>query len=644
MGIIRILPAEVAGRIAAGEVIERPASVIKELVENSIDAGATRIRIHTEQGGQRLIQVVDDGKGMDRQDAMLCLEAHATSKITQEGDVGQILSLGFRGEALPSISAVSRFELQTRPPEQLSGTEILVNHGAIQEIRECGCAPGTSIRVQWLFGNLPARRKFLKSPATEDDFIQEMVLMLALTRPQIAFELTQNGRTVFRAPAAQDIAPRVEMLVGKDAFAAMLPVEYQEEGIHVYGFIAKPGFTRASRREQRVIVNGRSASAETIYFAIREAYDTLVVKGRYPGVVLYVDLAPDRVDVNVHPTKREVRFREPMRVSRVVAAALRQALRGLALLDPVDPNPWKPTPTPQASSPATLVDTTPEPPSLPPEPPLPPAANTSPGSPSIPAAVSPEAPPLPPPIPPRPSQEPLRRNYAVSLPMDTRDVPLTPPPSSESAPAGAAASPAHTSPVSLGGSGASPIQVRLLGPLGKEYLLAESDSGLVVVSIRGASQRILFERLLKNLRQGEKASVQPLLMPITLHLAPDESRLLARETPYFRSLGFVIEEFGAHTFLVTAVPQNLPDCALESTIRDILTDLRQESVTNRQSAMHLAQLASRHGISRRGPLPPEGQRLLLEELMRCEMPYADPAGQPTMVHITYSELGKRFRS
>ncbi len=628
MGIIHILPAEVAGRIAAGEVIERPASVIKELVENSIDAGATRIRILTEQGGQRLIQVVDNGKGMDRQDAMLCLEAHATSKISQEGDVGQILSLGFRGEALPSISAVSRFELQTRPPEELSGTEILVNHGAIQEIRECGCAPGTSIRVQWLFGNLPARRKFLKSPATEDDFIEEMVLMLALTRPQIAFELIQNNRTVFRAPASQDIGPRVEMLVGKDAFAAMLPVEYQEEGIHVYGFIAKPGFTRASRREQRIIVNGRTASAETIYYAIREAYDTLVVKGRYPGVVLYVDLAPDRVDVNVHPTKREVRFREPMRVSHVVASALRQALRGLALDVSLDPNPWERLP--QSESPqVSLVDTTPAPPEDPVSP-------VSPGP-------SPQAPPVPVPPsalpPPRPSQEPLRRNYAVILPLDTREAPDGPASASPESPEEEAPSP--PSPVPASSSG---VQVRLLGPLGADYLLAESDSGLVVVSVRGASQRILFERLLKNLRQGEKACLQPLLMPITLHLAPDESRLLAREVPYFRSLGFVIEEFGAHTFLVTAVPQNLPDCALESTIRDILTDLRQESVTNRQSAMHLAQLASRHGISWKGPLPVEGQRLLLEELMRCEMPYADPAGQPTMVHITFSELGKRFRS
>ena len=226
MGVIRVLPAEIAGRIAAGEVIERPASVIKELVENSIDAGASRVRVLTEQGGQKLMQVIDDGRGMDRQDAMLCLEAHATSKIQEDGDVGQIRTLGFRGEALPSISSVSRFELQTRQAGQDSGTEVVVDNGVIQDIRECGCAPGTSVKVQWLFGNLPARRKFLKGAATEDDYIHEMMLMLALTRPGVSFELFQNGRCVLRSPATAEIGSRVEMLVGKDAFEAMIPVEH----------------------------------------------------------------------------------------------------------------------------------------------------------------------------------------------------------------------------------------------------------------------------------------------------------------------------------------------------------------------------------------------------------------------------------
>lgn len=645
MGVIHVLPSEIAGRIAAGEVIERPASVIKELVENSIDAGATRIRVFTEQGGQKLMQVVDDGRGMDREDAMLCLEAHATSKITKEGDVGQIATLGFRGEALPSISAVSHFQLQTRPHDDLSGTEVVVNNGAIQDVRECGCAPGTSIKVQWLFGNLPARRKFLRGASTEDDYIHEMMLLLALTRPQVSFELTQNGRCVLRAPASMGVAGRVEMLVGKDAFSAMLPVDYQEDGIHVYGYISRPGFTRGSRREQRIVVNGRAASAETVFFAIREAYETLVVKGRYPGVVLYVDIAPERVDVNVHPTKREVRFREPMKVSKVVGAALRQGLRSLGI--PADlpgeifvggatlPRTGQETPQ--------FVDTTPAA-GVPAPSGIPDAetvfGNAPAGVPVPPVAAPPPmtARPLEPVLPP-PPVTPVMPQAARPIQTPLPFVPEPPaPPAGDAAPGGDASASAPSLV-----SAPSSTAFRLLAPLGKEYLLAESNSGLVVVNLRGASQRILFERLLSNLHR-EKALRQPLLIPVTLHLAPDEARLLAREIPYFQSVGFSVEEFGSHSFLVTAVPPSLPDKDLDATIRDILNDLRQETVTNCQSAIHLAQLASRHAIRRKDAMSHEEQLLLLKELMACEMPYTDPAGLPTMVHITESELRKRFRS
>lgn len=649
MGIIRILPSEIAGRIAAGEVIERPASVIKELVENSIDAGAKRIRVLTEQGGQKLMQVIDDGKGMDRQDAMLCLEAHATSKITKEGDVGQIRTLGFRGEALPSISAVSRFEMQTRQADQVSGTEVIVNNGVIQDMRECGCAPGTSIKVQWLFGNLPARRKFLRGPATEDDYIQEMLLMLSLTRPDISFELHQNGRCVLRAASSLDIAGRVEMLIGKDAFAAMIPVEYAEDGIHVYGFISKPGFTRSNRRDQRIIVNGRAASAETVFFAIREAYDTLVLKGRYPGVVLYVDIAPERVDVNVHPTKREVRFREPARVSNVVGAALRQALRGMTV--PQQDIVQKPFDWSSKDVAVELVDTTPKGDAT--------AHGGVDGAPSqsaenvfgekgansepqtakanvnvAPAPVFPERP-VTPAMPKafQPIQAPLPFAPEERTSDGETSVPESLPPK-----LGAALP-------SMGGqlSSKPSDNYRLLGPLGKDYLLAESPTGLIVVNIFAASQRVLFERLLVNLRTKDLPR-QALLMPVTIHLAPDEARLLARELPFFQSIGYSIDEFGANAFLVTAVPQNIPDKDLGTTIRDILGDLRQDSVTNRQSAIHLAQLASRHAVRRKEHLEPAEQMQLLDELMRCEMPYADPAGLPTMVHITYSELSKRFKT
>ena len=629
MGIIKILSAEVAGRIAAGEVIERPASVIKELVENSIDAGATRNRVVTEQGGQKLMQVVDNGRGMDREDAILCLSAHATSKISREGDVGQIATLGFRGEALPSISSVSRFEMQTRMEDQLTGTEVIVNNGVIQDVRDCGCAPGTSIKVAWLFGNLPARRKFLKGPATEDDHIQEMILLLALSRPDIAFELVQNGRSVIRVPASANLGTRVELLLGKDAFAAMLPVDYEEEGIRVRGFISKPGFTRSSRRDQRVVVNGRAASAETVFFAIREAYDSLVMKGRYPGVILYLDLAPDRVDVNVHPAKREVRFREPMRVAKVVGTALRNALRNLA---GVDASPWNEFQNPFGEPPAqpgagdeppTLTDTTPK--------------GEQPAAKPVASQASSVAPPVaaPSPIVFQPIQSPLPFAPVGNQP------PVHP--EEDAVPSQETGAPAREEPKSHEVDRELPNGIRLLGPFHQGYLLAEGREGLIVVNVRAASQRILFERMLANLKQ-KKVSQQPLLIPVTINLALDEARLLSRQLEHFAALGYTIEEFGGNAFVITAVPANLQDSDLGIAMRDILSDLRRDSVTNRQSAMHLAQTASRHAVRVKQELSPMEQQALLRDLLKCEMPYADAAGLPTMVHITFSELQKRFKT
>ncbi|MFA6930419.1 MAG: DNA mismatch repair endonuclease MutL [Lentisphaeria bacterium] len=612
MSVIKILSAEVAGRIAAGEVIERPASVLKELVENSIDAGATRIRVLAEQGGQRLLQVIDNGCGMDRQDALLCLEAHATSKIRDESDVGQIHTLGFRGEALPSISSVSRFHLQTRQADVLEGTEILINYGQIEDVRDCGCAPGTNIKVAYIFGNLPARRKFLKGPATEDSHLEETMLLLALSRPDIAFDLHLNGRKVLQVGSAQDIAARTAMLLGKDAFLAMLPVDYVEERVHVYGYISKPGFTRSTRHEQRIIVNGRAAIADTVYFGIRNAYDTLIPKGRYPAVVLYIDLEPDRVDVNIHPTKHEVRFRDSMRISAILAAALRQALRSM-------PGGAEEITTPAIGSDSREKGASPEP--LPVMP-----------VPFVPAPVQPSLP-LP---------GPFRQTH-TGAPVFS---PPTTPTSSQATPSPEALKTSNTPPTPpppAEGAGANMLQtLRIKSRLGKRYLLAESSAGLVVVDLVAAQQRILFERLLKNL-QASKIPQQQLLLPITVNLSPDESKFLHSELSHFQSLGFSLEHFGGHCFLVTALPANLPDQDFAVTIRDIIDDLRNNNLSNRQNAIHLAQVASRHAVRIREQWSEADLHCILRDLVRCEMPYACPAGHPTMVHITYSELEKRFK-
>ena len=622
MGIIRILPADVAGRIAAGEVIERPASVLKELTENAIDAGATRIRILTEDGGRKLIQVIDNGKGMDQQDAMMCIEAHATSKISSQGDVGQIKTLGFRGEALPSISSVSHFELQTRTADSAVGTEVIVDNGAIAAIRECGCAPGTSIKVGYLFGNLPARRKFLRGANTEDSYMEEMMLLLALSRPDISFELLQNNRTVLRAQGTADIGVRVQMLLGKDAFQAMLPVEYTEDDIHVSGFISRPGFTQKSRREQRIIINGRAAAADTVYFAIREAYDTLIPQGRYPGVVLYLELPPERVDVNVHPSKREVRFREPMRVSAAVTTAIRNALRCLSSFGmngeetvAAPPHSHEVAGTPDAPLPSRPV------------------------TPAQPLAFQPIQSPLP--FAPTTETQDGRRQ-APQRPAETPAAPVQAAAQQTTKPQTTPAQPpmpADAAPIAA----APAVAFRLLGRVGKEYLAAESNGGIIVINIHSAHQRILFEELLANLR-SEHVMQQQLLLPVTLELAPDDARILARQLDHFKALGYTIEPFGGNAFLITPTPANIKDAELGSVMRDIISDLRHDSVTNRQSATHLAQLAARHAVRNNAELSQQDQLRLIERLLRCDMPYADPAGLPTMLNITTGELAKRFKS
>ena len=629
MSIIRVLSAEVAGRIAAGEVVERPASVVKELVENSIDAGATRIRVAAEQGGQRLIQVTDNGCGMDRDDAIMCFEAHATSKISTEADVGQIKSLGFRGEAIPSISSVSRFILQTRRKEDDVGTEIVVDNGAIRDVQDCGCAPGTNIKVAHLFGNLPARRKFLKGPDTEDGHIEEMVLQLALARPDISFSLVLNNREVIRASATNDLGARILMLLGKDVYEAMLPVNYQEDDISVRGFISKPGFTRTSRRDQRTIVNGRTATADTVYFAIRDAYDTLVIKGRYPSTVLYIDLPPNRVDVNVHPTKREVRFRDPRQVGGVIATAIRAALRQLQGGE--DPTMQPP---PVQLPPVEPVVELPPPPVVKPQPVenKPSAFPTKTALPSSTTTVPPvTAAPFP-----IPAAQPFKPEpQQISLPLPDRPASVNPPaspPKPEDTPVQPPQRPVNSDLASL----------RVCGRLGNRHLLAESANGLVIIDLRAAHQRILFEKLLANLKT-QKIPQQPLLIPVTVNLGQEEARFLNSQTKHFQSLGFTIEHFGGNAFIVTAVPSSYPNQDIAQTLRDIIDDLRQSRTTNVQSAIHIAQAACHHAISLKANLTEKEVSQLISDLARTTMPYTDPNGNPTMIHITYSELEKRFK-
>lgn len=327
MSRVRLLSDTLASQVAAGEVIERPASVVKELVENSIDAEARSIEVMIRRGGISLIRVTDDGVGMDRDDALLCLERHATSKIRTAADLATVATLGFRGEALPSIASVTRFRLTTREKGAVAGTEVLVSGGKIETVRDGGEAPGTQVEVRSLFYNLPARRKFLRSENTETRNIEHQLNLQAISHPEIAFSLVRDERIVFQLPSTKSLRERIRDLMGSELLARLLEAEPASRGkLRVSGFIGQAGVSRASRTQQFVFVNGRAVESPVIGAALKEGYHTALMKGQFPVSFLFVELDPAEVDVNVHPAKREVRFRDPAGVREAVVAAIRRTL------------------------------------------------------------------------------------------------------------------------------------------------------------------------------------------------------------------------------------------------------------------------------------------------------------------------------
>src|SRR5437870_8620862 len=329
MSRIRLLPEIVASQVAAGEVVERPASVVKELVENSIDAGAGKIDVLIRRGGISLMRVIDDGCGMDRDDALLSLERHATSKIRSVSDLEAISTLGFRGEALPSIASVSRFRLTTREPDAVAGTEIVVNGGKIDLVRDGGEAPGTQVEVRSLFYNLPARRKFLRSENTETRNIEHQLHLQAIGHWQIAFTFVRDDATVFQLPAAANLRDRIRDLYGNDLLERLLEVRPADGGkIDISGFIGQGGLSRQTRAQQLVFVNGRAVENPVVSAALREGYHTALMKGQFPVTFLFLRLDPASVDVNVHPAKREVRFRDPTALREAVVNSIRRTLEG----------------------------------------------------------------------------------------------------------------------------------------------------------------------------------------------------------------------------------------------------------------------------------------------------------------------------
>ena len=672
MNRIRLLTEQVANQIAAGEVVERPASVVKELVENALDAGAGKISVEIQAGGRSLVRVTDDGWGMSRDDALLCLERHATSKIQRAEDLASIATMGFRGEALPSIASVSRFTLTTRerggPEEAIEGTQIVVAGGKISEVRAAGSAPGTSVEVRQLFFNLPARRKFLRTEETEAAHIQHYLTLAALAYPEIAFTFVKDGRTVWQLPPvvteasrtvaaaegrpAEPLSSRIEALrerrralLGEER---LLPVNFSTwldepaggldetdifesasaekseavkpgSEVRIWGLIGSPGVSRGTRESQFVFVNRRPVENRGINYALIEGYHTSLMKGRYPVCCLFLEIDPAAVDVNIHPSKREVKFHREAEVRKLIGRAVRDSLLAFHA-GPVSGAGADPERRGKEQMEARL-----------------PELRAAPESPAPPAPELQSAPKAPERPNPPPQQTPLRTDFPKAellRPSAISSAAPPPEPASESRP------PAVVSSMPL-----LNVPLRLVGVIGRLYVLFESDRGLVLLDQHAAHERVLFEQMLARLEQGGTAASQKLLLPETIELPPRDAQFLREQLAALTRLGVGLSEFGERTFLLDALPPFVKAADPRRFVIDLVDELRaagREVNLARLGEHTIAKTVCRHAVKANDPLAGPELENLVADLRHCAMPYTCPHGRPTLIEMNYRELEKKF--
>lgn len=627
-----------ASQVAAGEVVERPASVVKELVENSIDAGATLVRVEVRRGGVSLIKVTDNGGGMSRADAELCLERHATSKLLSYEDLFDIQQLGFRGEALPSIASVAQVRITTRRAEDVEGTLITCHGGEMQPPMNAGCAPGTEIAVSNLFFNTPVRRKFLKSDDTEFGHIEHQLRLHALAFPRVRFILIKDGTVVFDVPATTDLRQRISEFVGRDTASALLRIKPTHgAGVQVSGFLMPLSEARRNRRLQFVFLNGRPIEDKIVARAVRDGYGGFPT-GLHPALFLYLEVDPGLVDVNVHPAKREVRFRRPSDLTTCIIDAIAGTLSVHARGEKED--------SPEPEPPALVLRPVLEPQQrelqLPPrETPPAPRPQPVPPVPRPQPAPAPQPPAEPRTQPHRPATVPAPAPVAHPQPVEPAHPATVAPPAQavESAP------PAQA-PCKAKEQGAAVPNFRFIGVLADSYLLFENKEGLVMLSPRAARERIIFERLLNSNRTPIHS--QRLLVPVMLELDPRDMGVALEVREQLQQAGFLISPFGQKTLRVEAVPMMLSLPRVEEFMLELIRSFTAGETRFRKArnpfepyALRIAkQYAAKEDIRPwlQAPTP------LLAELLRCEIPYCTPSGKPTLVPITLNEISRKFQS
>lgn len=599
---IHLMSDILASQVAAGEVVERPASVVKELVENSIDAGAHSVRVELRRGGVSLIKVTDDGCGMSKADAALCLQRHATSKLVQVEDLFSIRQLGFRGEALPSIASVSHLTLTTRRAADVEGWRVSAEGGVEAPMMNAGCAPGTEISVSNLFFNTPVRRKFLKSDETEAGHVEHQVRLHALAFPGIRFTYVRDGQMVFDVSATHDLRQRIADFVGRETAAALMRIRPTEApGVRVSGYLMPISAARRNRRMQYIFLNGRPVEDQIINRAVRDGYGGFP-PGLHPALFLYLEVEPALVDVNVHPAKREVRFRRPAEITLAVMDAVAATLAAHARGESEEA-PAQPAPVPQPVREPSPVEL--------------PAGSVRPAA--------------------APVQRPESRPTLVLRPLVTpRQQELELPP----APAPAPVPAPEPQAVPL------PPLFRHIGTLHNQYAIFENKEGMVLMSPRAARERIIFERLQESNRRPLES--QRLLVPELLELDTRDMGIALEVKPQLEQAGFQLSPFGRNTLRIEAIPSILPLRKVNDFVQELLRVFTSGEVRLNRARSPFEpfarQLARQYAMQEdvtaylQNPLP------LLATLLECEIPYCSPGGKSTLLPFPMAELNRRFQT
>jgi len=583
---IRLLSSEVASQIAAGEVIERPASVVKELLENSLDAGARSITIAIEEAGKKLIEVADDGLGIPSAELELAVARHATSKLIRSDELFSISTLGFRGEALASIGSVSRMTITSRVQNEQEGARLRVEGGTASKLTKVGTTVGTTVRVEELFYNVPARLKFLKSDVTERRAIDILVTHYALAYPDRRFKLSDGKNIVLQTSGDGDRRAILAALYGVEVAKQMLEIMSEEEGSRLTGFISPTSLTRSNRKEITLFINGRWVHDVSLSTALLQAYHTLLMVGRYPLTALFLEIPPGEVDVNVHPAKAEVRFRNQDKVFSFVQRSARKTLLAYSPVPNVAPSLWGTTRTVPSERPRhTGLD--------------------------------------------------WAIGHDEQLPMSRDQLPVSSDQPSVST--------QESSIANRQSEIASIPLLRLIGQIGATYLVAEGPDGLYLVDQHAAHERVLFEKLMAQHAMKNIPS-QSLLTPTTVTLPPQSSGLLITQFPLLQHFGFDVEEFGPNTFQVRAMPALFlgsdPSVALRALVEDFEED--ESPLQNEIEAKLAARVCKRMAVKAGQALSNEEQRALLHDLEACDSPRTCPHGRPTMIHLSVDMLERQF--